>query len=568
MPAPQRTVRQRKLAKTTLQQVLREDEIDSVEYNSLQTQAPVETGVEKGEEKEYHLQAALAANSRGDDKDVIKDIPAPCTEESADINYDALYAEPFNKPATYIRFSQTVEECTGCQYDMTTEDDIFLKAYNQKRPNTSKLSEEDFEKLMDLYEEEALLQAPYASVDGTVIQFDAFQPSVKQQLDQKIQVFAQDVYEHWRNRRQESGNNALQPSLKMEKDIARDDGDPYVCFRRRDGRVTRKTRGRDVQSVDKLKKLRKEIEEGRILIAMALQREQVKRELLIADQSIFQMRAEVKRNKIKLGIKTDDEDLINQKPQKRKTQVQQDFTQQLQRAPGGQMRFPGRSDGRPLDADLILLSDVIASKENALRAEIEEKAEQHRKWNINHIDLTREPLSPVAGQGSENGFRPATAQYQYLMTPPSSVTSESFDHPLPSQEAPEPILTRYNSPPEEDRQGQPAYRRRFGRGGRLWIDRRGMPSTLQSLDSPASDQWKYDQDDGEEQPIYEVDAYDTKALKFRATIPFPHHLLPQRGRQDDRSAQSRAITVNPPNGRAINNAPAQTQLLQASQSHT
>jgi enhancer of polycomb-like protein len=175
------------------------------------------------------------------------------------------------------------------------------------------LSEDDFERLMDVYEEEALIQAPYASVDGTVILFQAFLPAVKQQFDEKVQGFAKDVYDHWRNQRQESGNNPLQPNLKIEKDQIRDDGDPYVCFRRRDGRITRKTRGRDSQSVDKLKKLRKEIEDGRLLIAMALQREHTKREMLIADRNIFQMRAEVKRNKIKLGIKTDDEDLINQK---------------------------------------------------------------------------------------------------------------------------------------------------------------------------------------------------------------------------------------------------------------
>jgi enhancer of polycomb-like protein len=196
---------------------------------------------------------------------------------------------------------------------MTTEDDEFLKAYNQKRPSGPKLSEDDFEKLMEVYEEEALLQAPFASVDGTIIQFQALQSAVKQEINEKVQVFAKDVYEHWRNRRQQAGNNTLQPSLKAEKDQVRDDGDPYVCFRRRDGRITRKTRGRDLQSVDKLKKLRREIEEGRALIAMALQRELVKKDMLLADRTIFQMRAEVKRNKIKLGIKTDDEDLINQK---------------------------------------------------------------------------------------------------------------------------------------------------------------------------------------------------------------------------------------------------------------
>merc|ERR1712093_115575 len=157
------------------------------------------------------------------------------------------------------------------------------------------------------------------------------------------------------------------------------------------------------------------------------------------------------------------------------------------------MRFQGRPDGKVLDADLILLSDIMAQKENALQVEIEEKAQQHRKWNLGHVDLTRQPLSPVHGQGSEMGFRPATAQYQYLMTPPSSVTSESFDHPSPAQEMPEPFSFRYGSPPEEDEpRGQPAYRRRIGRGGRLWIDRRGMTAPQKGVDTEISDRWKYD----------------------------------------------------------------------------
>jgi enhancer of polycomb-like protein len=48
--APARVVRQRKLNKSTLQQVLREDEIESAEYDSLQNQYHVETGVERSEE--------------------------------------------------------------------------------------------------------------------------------------------------------------------------------------------------------------------------------------------------------------------------------------------------------------------------------------------------------------------------------------------------------------------------------------------------------------------------------------------------------------------------------------
>lgn len=432
---------------------------------------------------------------------------------------------------------------------MTTDDDAFLKAYNQKKPASARCSEDDFERIMEVFEETAELQAPFAAVDNTVVPYETMKVSLKEQVEDKLHGFAKDIYEFWKSRRQGSGNNPLQPSLKFETHQENDDGDPYVCFRRREVRQTRKTRARDVQSTDKLRKLRKELEEGRQLISLAYNREVTKRDLLYVDRSIFEQRAKVKDVKVKLGIKTDDEDLINQKvwkfpplfmcttdaeqPQKRKIS---DFPQ-LNRPSVTQLRLPGRSDGRPVDADLILLSEVLAQKENRLRAEIEEKAQQHRKWNLGHVDLTREPLSPVHGQGQDTGFRPATAQYQYLMTPPSSVTSESFDQPSPTHEKPDPFTFRYSSPPEEDQPaGQPAYRRRIGRGGRLWIDRRGMPSAGRGVDTTGSDRWKYDQDDDDEQPVYEMDPYDTKALRFRASIPVPTHLLPQRARQEERAA--------------------------------
>lgn len=533
--------------------------------------------------QEIHLQAAIQSNTTGSNHDTTSEIPAPKTSEGLDIKYDELYSLLLKKPATYIRFSQTVEECTGCQYNMTTADDTFLKAYNKSRPKNSRLSEDDFEKLMELFEEEASIQAPFASLDGTVILYSAFEPTVLKVIEPKVQGFASDVYLHWAAQRNLSHNTPLQPVLKLEKDQQRDDQDPYVCFRRREGRVIRKTRNRDQQFAEKLKKLRREIAEGQILINMTLQRETTKKDLLAADRAIFRMRGEVKRNKIKLGIKTDDDDLINHKvrpvpdssngvpltiiqPQKRKPTLD---NSQLQRPLGPPMRLPARSDGRAPDAELIQLSDVMAQKENMLRIEVESKAEQHRLWNINHIDLTREPLLPVFGQGPDTGFRAATAQYQYLMTPPSSVTSETFDQASPSHEAPEPILARYGSPAEEEEHhGPPEYRRRIGRGGRMWIDRRKMSSATPDVDSSIHERWKYDQDDDDEQPVYEVDPYDTRALRFRATIPFPPHLLPQRSRHEP-SPLARVAGANPANIKAANSsAQPQPQPQQVSQGPT
>lgn len=512
--------------------------------------------------QEYHLQAALNNAATGDGE-----IPAPPAEETTDIDYNSLYSLKFDKTATYIRFSQTVEECTGCQYDMSTEDDVFLTEYNQKKSGEAKCSEDDFEMIMYIFEETAELQSPYASVDQTIIPFETIRQPLKQQVDEKLHAFAKDFYEFWKKRRQESSNHALQPSLKFETHQDNDDGDPYVCFRRREVRQTRKTRARDVQSTEKLRRLRKELEEGRNIVKLVLKREVAKRELMKTEKDIFEARAELKSIKRKTGIKTDDDELlINQKvcvlqppievvtdKQQPKKRAVSDFQGFSSRPSAQQLRLPGRADGRPLDADFILLSDLQAQKENILQAEMQEKSKQHEMWNSGFEDLTREPLSPV-GQGSQTGFRPATAQYQ-LMTPPSSVTSESFDHHTPTEEKSEPLTFRYNTPSEdEEPRGQPAYRRRIGRCGRLWIDRRGMPSFSRGGEEVVSDRWKYDQDDDDEQPVYEMDPYDTKALRFRATIPLPPHLSHQRMRQES-VPQARVNGPSPPNNRSIAAAP-------------
>ncbi len=196
---------------------------------------------------------------------------------------------------------------------MTSEDDVFLKTYNQTRSAASQCSEDDFEKIMEVFETTAARQAPFAAVDQTVVAYDTMETILKMEIDKKAQVFTKDIYEYWRTRRQVSGNRSLQPTLKFELHQDSDDGDPYVCFRRRDVRLTRKTRARDFQVTDKLKKLRLELEEGRKLVQTVVQREDIKRELLATVRKVFEMRAKLKDVRQQLGIKVDDEDLINQK---------------------------------------------------------------------------------------------------------------------------------------------------------------------------------------------------------------------------------------------------------------
>lgn len=446
---------------------------------------------------------------------------------------------------------------------MTTEDDVFLKSYNTKKPVVARCSEDVFEKIMESFEKTAAEQSPFASVDNTVLSFDEMKGALRQegkpQVEDKILKFAQDIYEHWKIRRQGSGNKPLQPTLKVETHQENDEADPYVCFRRREVRQTRKTRARDIQSTERLRKLRKELEEGRYLLVLTQQREKLKARMRKAEQNVFEKRAKVKDTKVKLGIKTDDEDLINQKvrsfpasapaltdtvqPQKRRA------SEYPMARPPPAHRLPGRIDGRPMDADLQLLSAIQEDKENILRQEIEVKVHQHRKWNAEHVDVTREPLEQVLGLGSEMAFRPAAAQYQYLITPPSSLNS--FDETVQEKVEQNAISFRAGSPSpsEDDQMAHPAYRRRMGRGGRLWIDRRGMPSVDTRAVDTTSDRWKFDQDDDEEQPVYEKDPYDTNAIRFRASIPFSPHIYQQRGGRGElapRPASNNRAIAGPP----------------------
>ncbi|KAJ6782141.1 hypothetical protein PWT90_10521 [Aphanocladium album] len=523
-----RKVRVKKLSVKTALPVLREDQIDATEYEAITTESQIATGVEHAEEKEYHLQSILKDAGTSNDQE----IPVPPPQES-EVNYEQLYPVPFHKPSTYIRFSQTVEECISCQYDMSTEDNDFLKTYNTKPGPAGALSEDDFERIMEVFEDTAAEQTPFASVDNTVVAYDMMVPGLNHLGSQHLLQHAKAIYEYWKTKRQEVGNKPLHPTLKFEIHQETDDTDPYVCFRRREARQTRKTRARDNKIVETLKRLRRELEDGRQLVLISYEREMMKRELLHMERAVFEERARLKHIKLRLGIKGEDEDLVNQKPQKRKPVD----TTAAARAAGAHVRTPVRSDGRQMEADLVQLADQLAEKEKELRNEIETKVQNHRRWNQNHIDLTVDPLSPVHEQGLELKFRPAKTQY--LMTPPASVSSDSMEV---DEDGPEPMqLDKPQAGPvyqfkaggvatEPLQTNQPAFRRRIGRLSRLWIDRRGMATPPKTDSQGYSDRWKYDSDDEEdvEPSVYELDPYDTRALKFRATIPLSSYLF--RGR--------------------------------------
>ncbi|KAL8821310.1 MAG: hypothetical protein Q9223_000631 [Gallowayella weberi] len=516
--------RQRKLTTKQALQILREDQIDTVDDDPQRNVPKVETGVEKGEEIAA-LSASQAAAVGGKVAQIY--IPTPDTIQSS-LQYDALYPLTFPQPATYIRFSSTVEDCCACPYDMDDDDDLFLTSLN-KRDASTQCSEGHFEEVINFYEETAQAKQPYAAVDNSpVLTYEAIRDAFDESLDSPARNFDKEIYEHWKTRRLKAGNRPLMTNLKLETGAETDDSDPYVCFRRREVRQVRKTRGRDAHSAEKLKKLRKELEESRQIMALIRQREITKREQLAVERQLFEQRSslrQVKRN-LPEQYKDGDEDLlINQKPQKKALDLP------AQRPPGTQLRLPQRPDGRLADADLVQLHDVLAENESQIQEEVEIRIAQHKQRSQGYLDMTRAPLTPPLEESTGSSFRTATAEY--LPTPPASISSEHSGDAAAGAASPglsglvkdQAVAVRYASPSYDGPPGsQPSFRRRIGRGGRLMIDRRGMrvPSK-EGLNDTVEDRYRFDREDDEDElPTYYVDRYDIKSMRYRANLSALH----------------------------------------------
>ncbi|KAG9941322.1 hypothetical protein KCU98_g18978, partial [Aureobasidium melanogenum] len=308
--------------------------------------------------------------------------------------------------------------------------------------------------------------------------------------------------------------------------------DAYVCFRRREVRQARKTRGRDAQVTEKLKKLRRELEDARQLLISVNQRERLIKQRIETERKLFEQRSELKKVKVQQGIKgekgEDEELLVNQRPTPKPRPTKADGQRPTT------LRLPGtRAEAvrAAPENDLVQLSDIQEEAAAAIQRSVEEKIGQHRKWNKDWVDNTWGPITPPAEPSSASGYLPRIEEVQ-LPTPPASLHSEtSQDHvkdvemkdadlPTPvsaAQEQPPRTMFRFNSPPPEAGYERPAYRRRFGRNGRLYIEQRKPRMFVQSKGVIGDSD---DESDGET-VVYPMDCYDTLGISYRASILAP-----------------------------------------------
>jgi enhancer of polycomb-like protein len=427
---------------------------------------------------------------------------------------------------------------------MTSDDVAFLKSYNEKRSKNNRCSEDEFEEVIYFFEETTTTKQPYAALDNSpVLAYEELEVEFDETISESARRFAKDIYEHWKNQRLLKGNRPLMPSLKFETNLETDDADPYVCFRRREVRQVRKTRGRDAQVTEKLKKLRKELEEARVLMAQVKRREAIIREQLATDKQIFEQRTAVKELKRRLSIKGDDDELlITQKVCRRNSDGAWQTTDITQPAPKPKrtvdverqrQTLPGmkphntRADGRLVDNDLAYLEEQQAKRTEAIDAFMEDNFVKHQKWNVGWVDATWRPITPpLEAPAAKSDFRTVFTESQ-LPTPPASVSEEEGGDamavaPLNQQnsESRRNARIRFATPPDDvPFHDQSRFRRRIGRGGRVMIDRRGVKrQKTERVDDRLADRWRFSGDSSEDEQVYPVDWTDNLHIRYRIMI--------------------------------------------------
>ncbi|KAG4301260.1 hypothetical protein PCK1_002570 [Pneumocystis canis] len=501
--------RQRKISIKAPLQIYRAAEIpDLDEEISLQRSVPlVETGVDKDEEDEHHLRTAIASKMSPNVKQVY--IPTPDASKMVD-DYDKLYKKTFVEPSTFIRFSTTVEDCEGCSYSMNEEDSDWLTKFNDsKRSRENYCSEDVFELIMNQFELLTKEKQSCFCVDPSQIaDFSEFESAFVNSPVAFYMHFAKLIYPYWKHRRISNNGKQLMPSLRFEEND-KDDNDPYVCFRRREIRQVRKTRRSDVQSSEKLRKLRSEMEQAHNLIELVVRREQLKKECLLLEQCIFNQRCHVKEIKRKLGIKDEDDDLISHK--KKKVFDTASSTVHI-----SVPQTVGFNEGETP----FLLEDYQSEKLAASRAVVEEALRQKQLSSVGWKDITDNPYYPYPKLYPLTFFRTITASYCLNSKKPSLDLSTKGEYPSLAFDS-----SPVSSQSSKFNTGRFFYRQRIGRGGRIMIDRKNFVRYVHDslLDPLVIDRHKYDRDDFDSE--IEIDDMNDLSLKYRIGLLSEEHNL-------------------------------------------
>lgn len=275
--------RARKLEPNKALKVLRYDELDGEDAEELLAPASmraavvISTGVDKEEEDEEHLQAALTTAMVAP-KDQQYVIPVPDAQPIV-ADYELLYPNTFKLPkSSYLKAAIKVR--TGDLMDNQ------LPSIQERPPRYNADQEEEmycrnqhidvslFEVIMEWCD---MVSRQTSSVAVTMEYLRECLPWIQSEDQGKVEKCLEYFKSH-----------QSRLHLLRHEDLGKIGADPYVCFRRRELRQPRKTRRSDAQCVDRIRKLRFELETISTAMSIALKRDQWRLQALSQESAIFE----------------------------------------------------------------------------------------------------------------------------------------------------------------------------------------------------------------------------------------------------------------------------------------
>lgn len=378
-------------------------------------------------------------------------------------------------------------------YTLDEDDDEWLKNFNNSKRKGDSLTEDQFETIMYQLEKHTDEKVPFLALDPAQTPPLSEYDSLFTGTLAPLKIYLKSVYPHWKTRREQREGKPIVPHLVSEEND-KNEGDPYVCFRRREIKSVRKTRRSDAQSLEKLRRLRTEMEQARTILERVCRRERLRKESLALEQDIFNQRVVFKDMKRKLGIKEADEELFGTAKKKRKLVDMSG----AQIGASGVIKIPGMRKSKGLEGALSFSADLstipppgqseaeIAQRERdaAIRREIETELQKHLEANYGWEDITDHPYYPWPKSTAQSFYRRLSTENGYRNT---------------------------------------SFRRRVGRGGRAFLDRRVRPegtvANWRIRDRfRYDDSWSSEEDEDGSGPYQVVDDSKLKYQKFRAQL--------------------------------------------------
>ncbi|KAG9292359.1 hypothetical protein G9A89_015229 [Geosiphon pyriformis] len=408
-----KSFRARRIDNKKPMKILWEHEASDIEDYSMQVRAapPIETGVEKEEEEELHLQAVLNSTEvalRTGNHENIASIPTPCAKRENPDYQDLYKAKNLKETATYIKYSAEIEESTGCPYTLTDDDLDWIQKYNDSKPDKEKLEEDELEWMLYQFELIANRRLRCKRDPKALPSIQEMERTFTGELLAPLRLKLPIVYSYWMECRIKRGGGAVAPVVMTEPANIQEEENPYVCFRRRELKPMRKTRRTDAKSLERCDKLHLNLTMGAIVLESRLKFAKRRREIVANEMNMFNGRLQVKQFSRGLGI----EENVSGKPPKKKVR---------------KLSHSSSDKGRKSQS---------ATSTQCIEA--------RAGW----IDSTDEVFEPLR--------KPPPIEYYQLYSASEDDFSSDDSEPL------SPLPERC------------AFRTRIGRGGRIFTDRRGF----------------------------------------------------------------------------------------------